>query len=68
MLESEKRKAAVVDGLVVVCPVCQPKAVTMAACAIGSATVHQEYTCDSCSFEFTSLFTLMGFYEGHPDR
>lgn len=39
----------------------------MGACAIGSITVHQEYVCEECQYEFTALFALTGWYAGHPE-
>ena len=39
--------------------------VAMGARAIGTLTVHQEYTCETCQ-EFTVFFTLLGDYDGHP--
>jgi transposase-like protein len=49
------------------CPACGSTNVTMGACAIGSMTVHQEYLCEDCQYEFTGLFALTGFYAGHPE-
>lgn len=67
MLESDEWKAKTVGDLLTACPACESTDVTMGACAIGSATVHQEYTCEACQFEFTALFALTGFYQGHPE-
>ncbi|CAJ3074051.1 hypothetical protein [Burkholderia pseudomallei] len=67
MLESDEWKAKTVADLTTMCPACESTNLTMGACAIGSATVHQEYVCEDCQFEFTALFALMGFYKGHPE-
>ncbi|KVR28615.1 hypothetical protein WL61_23145 [Burkholderia ubonensis] len=68
MLNSDDWKAKVVDSMQTTCPACQSLNVTMGACAIGSMTVHQEYVCESCNFEFTAFFALVGFYKGHPSQ
>ncbi|KWC24800.1 hypothetical protein WL48_30475 [Burkholderia ubonensis] len=68
MLNSGDWKAKVVDSMQTTCPVCQSPNVTMGACAIGSMTVHQEYVCESCNFEFTAFFALVGFYKGQPSQ
>lgn len=67
MLDSDEWKARVVEELQTMCPSCESTNVTMGACAIGSATVHQEYTCEACQHEFTALFALTGCYRGHPN-
>jgi len=67
MLDSEEWKARVVHDLSTTCPICLSTNVTMGACAMGSATVYQEYTCESCQYEFTAMFALVGFYRGHPE-
>ncbi|HDR8989919.1 TPA: hypothetical protein QDA93_002529 [Burkholderia vietnamiensis] len=68
MLNPDDWKAKVVESMQTTCPVCESSNVTMGACAIGSMTVHQEYICESCNFEFTALFALIGFYKGHPSQ
>ncbi|WDD90335.1 hypothetical protein Bsp3421_000160 (plasmid) [Burkholderia sp. FERM BP-3421] len=67
MLDSDSWKAKVVEESMTSCPACGSTNVTMGACAIGSVTVHQEYTCEDCQYEFTAFFTLVGYYTGHPE-
>lgn len=67
MLNSDEWKSLVVAGSRTLCPVCESDNLTMGACAIGAMTVHQEYTCETCQREFTAVFALLGFYDGHPE-
>ncbi len=53
MLSSDEWKQAVVTEGIVRCPVCRSNRVTMDACAVGAFTVHQEYVCETCQYEFT---------------
>ncbi|VVE75870.1 hypothetical protein PCA31118_05081 [Pandoraea captiosa] len=68
MLGSDEWKARVIASNTTPCPSCESPRVMMGACAIGSKTVHQEYVCESCQYEFTALFTLAGCYSGHPNN
>ncbi len=68
MLNSDDWQASVVGQMVTICPACESMNVTMGACAIGAITVHQEYVCEACQYEFTALFALAGCYEGHPEQ
>lgn len=68
MIDSDSWKAKVVKESQTFCPACDSTNVTMGACAIGSMTVHQEYTCEDCQYEFTALFALTGCYAGHPEN
>lgn len=68
MLDSEQWRSRVVADSRTLCPACQSTNLTMGACAIGSMTVHQEYVCEDCQYEFTALFGLTGCYEGHLDQ
>lgn len=67
MLNSDEWKATVVQQSRTLCPACQSTKLTAGACGIGSMTVHQEYTCETCQYEFTAVFALLGCYTGHPD-
>ena len=67
MLNSDDWKPRVAAMSETFCPACESTKLTMGACAIGSMTVHQEYTCENCQYEFTVFFTLAGYYDGHPD-
>jgi transposase-like protein len=67
MLNPDEWKSRVVADTMTICPACESSKVTMGACAIGSITVHQEYTCESCQHEFTALFALATCYDGHPE-
>lgn len=67
MLDSDQWKARVVADSQTRCPACESIKVTMGACAIGSVTVHQEFVCEDCQYEFTALFVLVGCYAGQPD-
>jgi transposase-like protein len=66
VLEPDDWTALVRATLKTLCPSCNSTNVTAGACAIGASTVHQEYVCESCEYEFTSLFVLAAFYPGHP--
>jgi len=67
MLDSDGWKVVVVGGKVTICPACLSSNVTMGACAVGAMTVHQEYLCEDCQHEFTTLFVLAGCYAGQPN-
>lgn len=66
MLNPDEWKAQVIADSITICPSCESPNVTMGACAIGSMTVHQEYTCEACQHEFTAFFALALYYDGHP--
>lgn len=68
MLDSDGWKAKVVGESITLCPACESTNVTLGAYAIGSITVHQEYVCEDCQYEFTALFALAGCYAGHPEN
>jgi transposase-like protein len=68
MLSSDEWKSRVFDASTTICPACESTQVTMGACAIGSYSVHQEYTCENCQHVFTALFALADFYQGHPEQ
>lgn len=67
MQDPDDWKAKVVEESQTSCPACGSPNVTIGACAIGSMTVHQEYVCEECQYEFTALFALAGWYAGHPE-
>ncbi len=48
-----------------VCPACNSPNVTAGAYDLSSATVHQEYICEDCQYEFTAVFTLSRYSPGH---
>ncbi len=60
MLDSEQWRSRVVADGQTLCPACQSMNLTMGACGIGSMTVHQEYVCEDCQYEFAALFGLTG--------
>ncbi len=60
MLDSEQWRSRVVADGQTLCPACQSMNLTMGACGIGSMTVHQEYVCGDCQYEFAALFGLTG--------
>jgi transposase-like protein len=68
MLDADVRKARVVAQTQTLCPACESYRLTMDACAVGTITVHQEYVCDDCQYEFTALFARATFYAGHPEQ
>lgn len=65
MLDIEEWKRRVVGGMEILCPACQSSNVAMGACAIGAMTIHQEYVCEDCPYEFTALYGLVACYSGH---
>ncbi|WP_146011811.1 MULTISPECIES: hypothetical protein [Burkholderia] len=66
MIEPDDWRSLVAASLKTICPACNSPKVTAGACAVGSATVHQEYICEDCQYEFTALFALVGYYPGQP--
>lgn len=68
MLAADEWKARIVARTQTLCPACESTRLTMGACAIGSITVHQEYVCEDCQYEFTALFALATCYAGHPEQ
>lgn len=66
MIDPDDWQSLVTATLKTICPACNSTKVTAGACAIGSATVHQEYICEDCQYEFTALFALAAYYPGHP--
>jgi transposase-like protein len=62
MMNDKEWQEKVVTGGETFCPECGSTNLTMGACAIGSMTVHQEYVCEDCQFEFKALFGLIGAY------
>lgn len=68
MMESDDWTSLVRATLKPLCPACSSSNITAGACAIGSATVHQEFTCEDCQFEFTAMFVLARYYEGFPKQ
>ncbi|MEX3983987.1 hypothetical protein AB4Y45_33920 [Paraburkholderia sp. EG287A] len=66
MLTPDEWRTRVIDDSITICPACESPNITMGACAIGSASIHQEYTCEDCQHEFTAFFALAFCYEGHP--
>lgn len=64
MMESDDWASRVRATLKPLRPACSSPNVTPGACAIGSATVHQEFTWEDCQFEFTAMFVLARYYEG----
>lgn len=68
MIDPDDWTALVKATYLTTCPACNSPNVTAGACAIGAATVHQEFTCESCQYEFTGLYALALYYPGHPDQ
>ncbi|MFJ1260726.1 hypothetical protein [Cupriavidus sp. CuC1] len=64
MLNADEWKAQVVADGQTLCPACWSGNLTMGACAVGALTVHQEYVCEDCQYEFSALFGLVGGYPG----
>lgn len=64
MLDTDEWKAQVVASGLTLCPSCRSGKQTMGACAVGALTVHQEYVCEDCQYEFSALFGLVGCYPG----
>lgn len=63
MMESDDWTTLVGATLKPLCPTCSSSNIMAGACAIGSATVHQEFTCEDSQFEFTAMFMLVRYYE-----
>jgi transposase-like protein len=59
VLDPDEWKIEVVAAGMTLCPVCRSTNLTMGACAVGSITVHQEYVCEDCQYEFNALFGLL---------
>ncbi|WP_157636819.1 hypothetical protein [Burkholderia ubonensis] len=66
MIDPDDWQSLVSASKKTICPACNSPKVTAGACAIGSATAHQEYVCEDCQYEFTALFALAAYYPGHP--
>lgn len=68
MIDPDDWTSLVTATLKPTCPACNSARVTAGACGVGAATVHQEFICEDCQFEFTALYALAGYYEGYgPD-
>lgn len=50
------------------CRACNSPKVIAGARALGSVTVHQQYTCEDCQYEFTGVFELVGYSPGRLAR
>lgn len=67
MLSSDAWQKEVVRNSRTFCPACRSLNLTMGACAVGSITIHQEYVCEDCQYEFSAFFALVGCYQGRPE-
>ncbi|AVA35818.1 transposase-like protein [Cupriavidus metallidurans] len=66
MMNEDEWKARVMATRIVLCPRCESTNITHGACAVGAATIHQEYVCEACQHAFSGLFALVTYYDDFP--
>jgi len=60
--DMEDWRKEVVDTGVTHCPSCKSTDLLMGACAVGAMTVHQEFICNGCQFEFKAMYAIAFYY------